>query len=62
MKKLLLVTGSDYPANTAMSSRYHALALLFKAADCEVMLVTKGEYNAKKIKYHQIIHYINVDN
>lgn len=60
MKKLLFVAGRGYPANTAMSSRYHALALLFKAADCEVMLVTKGEYNAKKIKYHQGIPYISV--
>lgn len=60
VKKLLLVAGRGYPANTAMSSRYHALALLFKAADCEVTLVTKGEYNAKKIKYHQGIPYISV--
>lgn len=60
MKKLLFVAGRGYPANTAMSIRYHALALLFRSAGCEVMVVTKGECSGKKIKYHQEIPYISV--
>lgn len=60
MKKLLLIAGRGYPANTAMSSRYHALALLFQSAGCEVMVVTKGEFTHKKVKYYKGVQYISV--
>lgn len=60
MKKLLFVAGRGYPANTAMSSRYHALALLFQSAGCEVMVVTKGEFTHKKVKYYKGVPYISV--
>lgn len=60
MKKLLFVAGRGYPTNTAMSNRYHALALLFQSAGCEVMVVTRGECSGKKIRYYKGVPYISV--
>ena len=60
MKKLLLIGGSNYPSNTAMSNRYHALAKLFQAAGCEVLIVTKGEKNGGQIKEYDGVPYLSV--
>ena len=60
MKKVLLITESPYPGNTAMSVRYHALSKLLMSCGCEVLVLTRGISNGKKIMANDGVSYLSV--
>lgn len=59
-KKLLLITSTIYPDNTAMYVRHHTLAKLFRQIGWEVLILSRGKNNGQQIKEWDSIPYLSV--
>ena len=59
-KKLLLITSTIYPDNTAMYVRHHTLAKLFQEIGWEVLILSRGKDNSCQVKEWDLVPYLSV--
>lgn len=59
-KKLLLITSTMYPDNTAMYVRHHTLAKLFQKIGWEVLVLARGKSNGRVVKKWDSVPYFSV--
>lgn len=59
-KKLLLITSTMYPDNTAMYVRHHTLAKLFRKIGWDVLVLSRGKSNGRELKEWDSIPYFSV--
>lgn len=60
MKRLLYIRWTKFPDSSAMSARCLALAKLFQLAGWEVLVLSRGSDNQRKIKEHEGVPYLSV--
>lgn len=59
-KKLLFITNSQYPDNTAMYVRYHTLAKLFQYVGYDVLILSRGSYTKREVSMNDGIRFFSV--
>lgn len=59
-KKLLFITYSNFPANSAMFVRQFSIAKIYQLLGWDVLVLTRGELNNKEIRYYKGIAYLSV--
>lgn len=59
-KRLLLITSTIYPDNTAMYVRHHTLAKLFQEIGWDVLVLSRGKDNGRKIIVWDNVPYFSV--
>lgn len=59
-KRLLLITSTIYPDNTAMYVRHHTLAKLFQEIGWEVLVLSRGKDNGREVMIWDNVPYFSV--
>lgn len=59
-KKVLFISASEFPANSAMSVRQFYIAKIFKELGYEVLVLSRGKVNNKKIMDFNGVSYLSV--